>query len=136
MPHDALPLPEHEVYAIRYAHMERRRRDIFIDGDPHDAAMPMDFFLWLVRSSSRLFLIDTGFNARTAALRKRDLNICPIAALSRLGVTADEIKDVVLTHLHFDHAGNLDKLPNAVFYVQDSEVEYSTGRCMCHEALR
>jgi glyoxylase-like metal-dependent hydrolase (beta-lactamase superfamily II) len=133
---ESTPLPEYEVFAIRYAHMERRRRDNFIDGDPHDAAMPMDFFVWLLRSRDRLILVDTGFNARTAAIRNRDLRCCPIEALSILGVAGSEIKDVVLTHLHFDHAGNLDRLPNARFHVQDSELEYVTGRCMCHEVLR
>ena len=46
------------------------------------------------------------------------------------------IKDVVLTHLHYDHAGNLGLLPNARFHVQDSELEYVTGRCMCYGPLR
>jgi glyoxylase-like metal-dependent hydrolase (beta-lactamase superfamily II) len=42
----------------------------------------------------------------------------------------------VLTHLHFDHAGNLGKLPNARFHVQDAEMHYATGRCMCFAAMR
>ena len=40
----------------------------------------------------------------------------------------------MLTHLHYDHAGNLDKLPRA--HVQDGEMDYATGRCMCHAPLR
>lgn len=133
---NAKPIPEYEVYALRYAHMPRVRRDNFLGGDPHDGPMPMDFFVWLLRSPERIVLVDTGFNAQTAATRQRALIRCPIDALSDVGVRGDEIQDVILTHLHYDHAGNLDKLPNARFHVQDGEVEYATGRCMCFQPLR
>jgi glyoxylase-like metal-dependent hydrolase (beta-lactamase superfamily II) len=46
------------------------------------------------------------------------------------------VQDVVLTHLHYDHAGNLPRLPNARFHVQDRELDYATGRCMCHATVR
>ena len=39
-------LPEYELYAIRYAERDARRRDHFIGGDPHDGPMPMDYFVW------------------------------------------------------------------------------------------
>lgn len=128
--------PEYEVYALRYARMPRRRADNFLGGDPHDGPMPMDFFVWLVRGAGRCVLVDTGFNAATAARRRRDLLGCPIAGLARLGVAPEQVQDVVLTHLHYDHAGNLAKLADARLHVQDAELDYATGRCMCHAPLR
>ncbi|MGH6740696.1 MAG: N-acyl homoserine lactonase family protein, partial [Bradyrhizobium sp.] len=56
--------------------------------------------------------------------------------LERFGVKADSIKDVIVTHLHYDHAGNLDRFPNARFHLQDREMAYATGRCMCNGLLR
>ncbi len=129
-------IPEYEIYAIRYAQMPRRRRDNFLGGDPHDGDMPMDFFVWLVRSSAHTVLVDTGFNAAMAQRRNRAFERCPIEALATLGVAPEQVSDVVLTHLHYDHAGNLDRLPQARFHVQDGELDYATGRCMCHEPLR
>lgn len=126
----------YEIYAIRYAHMPRKRRDNFLGGDPHDAPMPMDFFVWLLKSPTRCILVDTGFNARTAAIRQRELLRCPIEALADLEVRPEDVTDVIITHLHYDHAGNLDKLPRARFHIQDAEVEYATGRCMCQGVLR
>lgn len=128
--------PVYEVYALRYAHMPRRRADNFLGGDLHDGPMPMDFFVWLIRSPSRCILVDTGFNTQTAEARRRDMLRCPIEALAALNVQPEDITDVILTHLHYDHAGNLDKLPNARFHIQDAEVEFATGRCMCHGAMR
>ncbi len=126
----------YEVYAIRYGSMSRQRRENFIAEDSHDVPMPLDYFVWLLRSQSRTVLVDTGFSMETAKVRNRVLERCPIEALRVLGVDPDSVEDVILTHLHYDHAGNLPKLPRARFHVQDAEMDYATGRCMCHGVLR
>jgi glyoxylase-like metal-dependent hydrolase (beta-lactamase superfamily II) len=126
------------VHAVRYAHMERRRHDNLVPVDLHDGPMPMDFYVWLLRSADRTVLVDTGFSAATAQVRGRERVWlrCPIDALSVLGTQAADISDVVLTHLHYDHAGNIGKLPNARFHLQDGEMNFATGRCMCHPQMR
>ena len=96
----------------------------------------LDYFVWLIRGGGRDILVDTGFNAAEAQLRNRKLTLNPVDALARFGVKADDIRDVVVTHLHYDHAGNLDRFPNARFHLQDREMSYATGRCMCFGALR
>jgi glyoxylase-like metal-dependent hydrolase (beta-lactamase superfamily II) len=126
----------YEVYAIRYATMPRRRSDNLLPPDPHDGPMPMDFFVWLIKSPTRTILVDTGFNAATGVARERSFLRCPIDALKHLGVAPEQVHDVVLTHLHYDHAGNLGLLPQARFHVQDLELQYSTGRCMCEASMR
>jgi glyoxylase-like metal-dependent hydrolase (beta-lactamase superfamily II) len=126
-----------EAYAIRYARIdERRRSDNFVPVDAHDGPMPMDFFVWLLRQGSRTILVDTGFGQEAADARKRQLLRCPIEALRVLDVDPASITDVVITHLHYDHAGNLDKLPAARFHIQADEVSYATGPCMCHPVMR
>ena len=57
-------IPVYEVYALRYAMREARRHEHFIGGDPHDAPMPMDYFVWAAVSPERTFILDTGFTAR------------------------------------------------------------------------
>lgn len=132
-----MPLPHYEIFALRYATLQQRtRRENFIAQDPHDDPMPMDYFVWLIRDGARNILVDTGFNARQAKERGRTLLRCPIGALALLGLSPEDIQDVVLTHLHYDHAGNIDLLPNARFHVQDEEVDYACGRHMCHGLFR
>ncbi|HXK21410.1 MAG TPA: N-acyl homoserine lactonase family protein [Myxococcota bacterium] len=131
-----MSVPDYEIYAIRYASLARRRRENFIQDDLHDGPMPMDFFVWLARCAERTILVDTGFGAAAASARNRTLQRCPIDTLRGLDVDPHRIEDVVITHLHYDHAGNLGKLPKARFHVQDREVAYATGRCMRHGVLR
>lgn len=38
-------------------------------------------------------------------------------------VSLDKIKVVILTHLHFDHSGNVNLFPNAKFYCSKEEIE-------------
>jgi glyoxylase-like metal-dependent hydrolase (beta-lactamase superfamily II) len=43
---------------------------------------------------------------------------------------------VILTHLHYDHAGSLGVFPNARFHVQDAEMAFATGRHICDRDIR
>ncbi len=128
--------PLYEVYAIKYAHHARRASENFIGGDPHDGPMPLDFFVWLIRGAGREIVVDTGFSAATAARRQRDHLRCPTAGLGLLGSDAAKIKDVVITHLHYDHVGNFDLFPAANFHLQDKEMNYATGRHMAQPVFR
>ena len=121
-----------EVYALRYATRPGSRRENFLEQDPHDGPMPLDYYVWLARSAERTILIDTGFSREIAERRKREFIRCPIESLSLLGVESSSLRDVVLTHLHNDHAANLEKLPNATIHLQDAEMAYATGRYMRH----
>src|SRR6195256_2485923 len=128
----------YEIYALRYATMSPRTPHLnYLLPDPHETtAQDLDYFVWLIRGQGRDILVDTGFNAEEASSRSRKLTLNPVDALARFGVNADDIRDVVVTHLHYDHAGNLDRFPNARFHLQDREMSYATGRCMCTGVLR
>jgi glyoxylase-like metal-dependent hydrolase (beta-lactamase superfamily II) len=128
----------YEIYALRYATMSPRTPHLnFLIPDPHEtAAQDLDYFVWLVRGHGREILVDTGFNAEEAKLRGRKLTHNPVDVLSGFGVKAESIKDIIVTHLHYDHAGNLDRFANARFHLQDREMSYATGRCMCNGMLR
>ncbi|HTV50444.1 MAG TPA: N-acyl homoserine lactonase family protein [Steroidobacteraceae bacterium] len=119
-----------EVYAIRYATVERRAAENFIGGDPHETATRMDYFVWLARRQDELFVIDTGFNAQAAQRRRRHFLRSPVEGLRLLGVAAEEVCEVIVTHLHYDHIGNFELFPRARFHLQDRELAYATGRYM------
>jgi glyoxylase-like metal-dependent hydrolase (beta-lactamase superfamily II) len=125
-------LPEYEVFAVRYATRGSTRGKNFLGGDAHDAPMDMDYFVWLVRGAQRTFVVDTGFNAEVAARRGRTLLRTPAEGLALLGVDAATVRDVIVTHLHYDHVGTFADFPAAQFHLQDAEMAYATGRHMCH----
>jgi len=48
--------------------------------------------------------------------------ISPLRLLAEMGLKADDITDIVVTHAHFDHMGSIAEFPNAHIYIQKSEL--------------
>ncbi|MEM9902153.1 MAG: N-acyl homoserine lactonase family protein [Pseudomonadota bacterium] len=130
-------MSEWEVFAVKYADRNARTRtDSFVFDDNHNAPHPMDYFIWVLRSGDRTILVDSGYDAAEAAARDRPILRDPRDALKPLGIAAEAITDLVVTHLHYDHAGGLHLFPNARLHMQEAEMVYATGPCMCHDVLR
>jgi len=129
-------MAEYEIYAVRYARHDRNASANFLGGDPHDVPMPLDYFVWAIVGPDKVWVVDTGFGATEAVKRGRELLRSPAAGLAAIGIDPAKVEDVILTHMHYDHAGNLDLFPNATFHIQDREMQFCTGRCMCHDTLR
>ena len=127
----------YQIYCLCYARGRNRHvLDNFMIRDMHDGPMPLDYNIWILRNRHRTILVDSGYSPRHADERGRPLDVDPLEALSRLGLDPAGIEDVILTHLHYDHAGNIGRFEKARFHVQDSEVAFATGRCMCVPQMR
>ncbi len=128
----------YEVLALRYAErLERHRQENFLEPvDEHDSPMPMDFFIWVLRNDTRTIVVDTGFGHAEAARRDRKILCTPKEALARVGIDAAQVEDVVITHLHYDHAGTLSDFPAARFHLQESEMQFATGKWMLDDSER
>jgi len=86
----------------------------------------------LLKGEGRTVLIDTGnggkLNEKLASIYRVDTSGSDLASsLARYGVSPEAVTDVILTHLHFDHAGGSTMLlngesvpafPQARYYVQ------------------
>ncbi len=127
---------EYEVYAVKYGTHARKRSENFIMGDPHDGPMPLDFYVWAIVGKDQTFVVDTGFDRAMAAKRQREIFHTPAEGLKKIGVDPNSIKDVIITHMHYDHAGSLDEFPNARYHLQDKEMSFCTGRHMCNATTR
>jgi glyoxylase-like metal-dependent hydrolase (beta-lactamase superfamily II) len=120
----------YEVLAVRYATREGRRRDAFYQyggyGEP-DGALSMDYFFWVLRSGDRTIVVDTGFDVEVGARMGRTVLCAPEEALARLGIDPAAVAQVVLTHLHYDHTGNVGLFPAAELVVAERELSFWTG---------
>ena len=125
-----------EVFAVRYAHHERMAKENFLGGDIHDGPMPMDYFVWALRQGDRVIAIDTGFDEAMAQKRGRQFLHSPVEGLKQIGIDAGAVKDVIISHMHYDHSGNHGLFPNAQFHLQDREMQFVSGRYMTHAAMR
>lgn len=127
----------YEVYAIRYASQDRRAEShMYMGGDPNKMVPGLDFFTWVIVGNGRKWVIDTGYHKAVGDKMGHHLLMPPVAALSNLGVDAKTVSDVIITHCHYDHVGNLDAYPQARFHLQDEEMIAMTGRDVTHPLLK
>ncbi|MGE3856366.1 MAG: N-acyl homoserine lactonase family protein [Dehalococcoidia bacterium] len=125
----------YRLYAIKYGHREATRKEHFLGGDPDgDRPMPMDYFVWLAQSEAHTFVIDTGFAKAVGDARGRQQIRQPAECFRLLGVEAADVRDVIITHLHYDHIGTVDDFPNATIHIQQKEVEFVVGPAMLTDA--
>ncbi len=125
-----------KVYALRYA-----RRDAVYGalklGDMHDTT-PLDlgYFLWVLSDGEHTVVVDDGFTRAMCERRGRQWLAEPAARLESIGVDPDRVEHVILSHMHWDHAGNHALFPRATFYLQEDELAFWTGRHVRYEVLR
>ncbi|MEM7461372.1 MAG: N-acyl homoserine lactonase family protein [Pseudomonadota bacterium] len=126
-----------EVYALKYADRPgRARTDSFIFDDNHDAPHPIDYFIWVLKSGDEVIVVDSGYDMPEAKKRDRPILREPSEVLREIGINAETVTQLIITHLHYDHAGGLAQFPNATIHLQAAEMAFATGPCMCHETLR
>lgn len=115
-----------EVYAVRYG-TSRFRSEFIYDGDRTGKVLPFAWLYYAVRSGDRIILIDTGFsdkkNARLFGVKFTD----PSGELAAIGIQPDKVTDIILTHAHFDHAGDISRYTNARVFTQLSDLKTVRG---------
>ncbi|MGI6855152.1 N-acyl homoserine lactonase family protein [Mesorhizobium sp. 1B3] len=126
----------YEVYAIAFGRVDRQASGNFIGGVIADRSMPLVYYVWVIRSAGRVIVVDTGYDQASADRRRRALLKPVEAGLRALAIDPAAVQDVIVTHMHYDHAGNGTLFPNARYHLQDAEMAFATGRCMCHAHVR
>jgi glyoxylase-like metal-dependent hydrolase (beta-lactamase superfamily II) len=120
---------EYVVYAVRYASRDGVRAQHFHHWTPrYDEPHPTVYYVWLLRSAARTILVDTGFGPeRAASVDGVDYVGAPAALMRELGVAPSDVDMVILTHLHYDHAGTTGEFAGATVHLQRAELEYWEG---------
>jgi glyoxylase-like metal-dependent hydrolase (beta-lactamase superfamily II) len=131
-------------YAVR---TNRKHHENFIGSawtDPmHDQDEPIAYYVWVLKNANRTVVVDTGFDKaewsrRTEAsggIWQCEYDESPAQGLAGMGIDTRQVQDVIVTHLHYDHAGSLDDFPTARFHLQELEMQYATGPHMGHGYL-
>jgi glyoxylase-like metal-dependent hydrolase (beta-lactamase superfamily II) len=121
------PLPIYDIYVIEYARSKDQPIASLLLGVHDRGNIDLPFSFVMARAEDRVVLVDTGFmreGSGEAMAKKFGIEqwISPIRMLNQLGVAAEDVTDIVLTHAHYDHMGSIDKFPNAQIYIQKREV--------------
>lgn len=102
----------------------------------------LPIYSWLIEIDGKLILIDTGETSKiyeknylpegglyhksvqTRIKKEEEINF----QISSLGYQIEDIKTIILTHLHGDHIGGIQYFPKANFLVSQTEYELATSK--------
>lgn len=121
---------EYEILAVKYGTRRGKRSEIFLNYHLYgeaDGPLEMDYFFWVIRNRDRTILVDCGFSDHGGRSRGRTRLADPLAQLAELGITPATVDQLVVTHAHYDHIGNLNAFPRAEVVMTEREYAFWTS---------
>jgi glyoxylase-like metal-dependent hydrolase (beta-lactamase superfamily II) len=126
----AQPAPEYTIEAIRFGTIPQFRVASLVAGADPAERLDIAMVVWLVRGGGRNILFDSGYHRPTPGFDrfKTADYVRPDEAVRLAGVEPDQVTDVVISHVHWDHMGGIDLFPQATIWIQTAEYDYYMGR--------
>ena len=117
--------PKYEVYAVRYATLPRFPVSSLISGADTSRRLDIAMMVWVVKGGGRTILVDAGFHRDNFVNRWHPIDFAPPSeAIGRLGLKADDVTDVIISHVHWDHLDGIDLFPRAKIWIQREEFDH------------
>jgi glyoxylase-like metal-dependent hydrolase (beta-lactamase superfamily II) len=117
--------PQYEVYAIRFASIPFRIAGLVAGADT-SRRLDIAMMVWLLKGpNGRNVLVDAGFyrDAFLSRWRPEDF-VKPSDAVAKVGVKPEDITDVIISHVHWDHLDGADLFPKARIWIQREEFDH------------
>ena len=121
----------YKVYALKFAASTYSFSIAdWVIGGPKTEKVSINFMVWLVKGSNgKNILVDAGFlkdNKEAKDFRISEY-IRPDSSLLKLGVKAEDITDIILSHPHWDHINGISLFHNAHLWIQKDDYNYFVG---------
>jgi glyoxylase-like metal-dependent hydrolase (beta-lactamase superfamily II) len=123
-------MSEYQVSIVKFGTRSTVKSDVYLNFHIYKAAddpIDMDYFFWVIRNEERTVVVDTGFSRQGGEVRNRTFLIDPVAAFTALDLAAEDKPQVLVTHAHYDHIGNLDMFPDSEVIMAQAELDFWLG---------
>jgi glyoxylase-like metal-dependent hydrolase (beta-lactamase superfamily II) len=119
----------YEVYALSYGVYPNFPVSGLLAGADKSRKIDLQMMIWLLKGSNgKNILVDTGCYHENVVKGKGIENLIKASdAIAKLGLAPTDITDVIITHMHWDHADGMDLFPRAKIWIQKDEYDYYTG---------
>lgn len=109
-----------EIIPVEYGNSVLPESMIFQNG-AEDKVRPIVFMVYLIKAENKMILVDAGCVTMPGFDMKNFIG--PVKALENMGVSAEDITDVIITHAHHDHIECVSEFKNAKIHIQEDEYE-------------
>jgi N-acyl homoserine lactone hydrolase len=134
-------MAEYSIWVLEYASSPETEMGSIVYGAFNQGARPMPYAYVVLQSRAHVAMVDVGYNHADfgQALASR-FGVAhwhgPREALALCGLKPEDVDTVFITHVHFDHFGNVEAFPNARFYVAEREIEKSIWALSLPERMK
>jgi len=127
---------DYQIYALKLGEIEDAT-STFLYRNKSKEIITLFCYFWCIKNNDSIILVDTGFTPQMAKERGIKDYLNPVEQLKQIDIEANSIDKVIITHLHYDHFGGYEYFPNAVFYIQKSEIDaWSSEPLSGYEAFK
>lgn len=133
-----MPKKDIKLYVLNCGQLTTRGTRFFdAAGNVEKSDQVMAICCYLIDHPKGLLLWDTGVpdrwvSAEDGVVRSHGKFVYRVdrpllEQLADYGYEPEDVTHVILSHLHVDHAGNLDQFPNAEIILQEAEYDFAFG---------
>jgi glyoxylase-like metal-dependent hydrolase (beta-lactamase superfamily II) len=116
--------PIYEIYALKYAGPFVRPLAKVIWNTGWDETIEIVYYIWVIKGDGRVVIVDCGMAPKLAGQFGLQGYVNPAEVLARIGIEASRVRQVIVTHINFDHVSGLELFPDATVYVQEREFKF------------
>lgn len=119
----------YDAFAVTFGTLANFRVRSLVAGADTSRRVDAALMIWPLRApNGDLILVDAGFTRQKFITQWKPVNyVTPDSALRRAGFDPARVTDIIISHIHWDHADGVERFPNARIWLQRDEFEYYVG---------
>lgn len=120
-------MTEYSIWVLEYSYAMKFHRGGVVYGAHNQGYLKLPYCYVVIKGNGHVAMVDVGFNNKDHGKEIADgLGVenwhSPRSVLAEIGLTPEDVDTVFISHAHFDHFGNVEDFPRAVFYIQEREI--------------
>ena len=117
-------MPKYEIYALKYAGPFTSSGALLMWKKEWERVAKRYYYFWCIKGGEGPMVVDAGVSPDLGKQRNLAGYVNPAQVLARIDVQAEGVRQVIITHLHWDHASGVSLFPQATFYIQEEEYRF------------
>ncbi|MBK8249883.1 MAG: N-acyl homoserine lactonase family protein [Gemmatimonadetes bacterium] len=121
--------PQYEAFAVKFGALANFRVRGLIAGADSARRIDATLMVWPLRAANGdIIMVDAGFTREKFLTQWKPVDyVTPDSALRRAGFDPARVTDIIISHIHWDHADGVERFPNARIWLQREEFDYYVG---------
>jgi glyoxylase-like metal-dependent hydrolase (beta-lactamase superfamily II) len=116
--------PTYEIYAVKFAGPLTSSVAMVLWNTDWDKTIERNYYIWVIKGNGETLIVDCGVAPALARQRQIAGYRNPLEVLKGIGIDGSKVKNVVITHINFDHVSGIELFSEATFYVQKREFDF------------